>query len=88
MPETVKVDLSRVDVIDDAVAAQIEDLFQYHTWDDEQRRRGAVVRDALMDAYRALIEFVPPCPTRTRALNKIVDARMDANAAITHKGKY
>ena len=70
------------------VGIEIENLFQYHPWDDAKVNRGKIVKDALIAAYKAIIENVPPCPTRTRALNKIVDARMDANAAITHEGRY
>lgn len=67
---------------------QIVDLFEYHAWDDLQRAAGGGVRATLVEAYETIIKTVPPCPTRTRALNMLVDCRMLANAAITHKGKY
>jgi hypothetical protein len=74
--------------VDSDTRAQIHDLFQYHAWDDGMINQGSIVLNALEEAYAAIIANVPPSPTRTRALNAIVDARMLANAAITHKGKY
>lgn len=62
-------------------------LFTYHPWDEAQIKQGDNVRDALKEAYIAIVKSVPPCPTRTRALNLIVDARMLANAAITFCGE-
>ena len=44
--------------------------------------------DALKAAAMEIMIHVPPSPSRTRALNHLIDARMLANAAITHKGKY
>lgn len=67
---------------------QVADLFVYHPWTDEQVKQGNVVRRALGEAARAIIENVPPSPDRTVALRKIREARMDANSAITHNGKY
>jgi hypothetical protein len=67
---------------------ELDDVFDYHQWDDEQKESGQRVRDALKEAFAQIIENVPPCPTRTVALRKITEARMDANAAITHRGKY
>lgn len=66
----------------------IDDAFTYHSWDADQKARGAVVRDALKEAVRAIITVVPPGPDRTVAIRKIREARMDANSAITHQGKY
>lgn len=86
--EQAKVDLSRAPKASAEVLETISDLFQYHAWDAEQQEHGAEVRTALASAYSEIIDHVPPCPTRTRALNMLVDARMLANAAITHKGKY
>lgn len=81
-------DLNRAAELTVEVDAAVEDLFEYHPWDAEQQSRGSDVRHALANAVKALIANVPPCPTRTRAINHIVDARMLANAAITFKGKY
>lgn len=67
---------------------EIRELFTFSEWDEEQRKAGHEVREALIVAYDTIILQVPPSPTRTRALNNLVDARMLANAAITHKGKF
>jgi hypothetical protein len=83
-----QVDLTRATALGPEVVKTVDDLFIYHPWAEEQIARGSAVRSALQDAYEMIIEVVPPCPTRTRALNCLTDARMLANAAITHKGKY
>lgn len=77
-----------VDKVDDDVKNAVHDLFQYHEWTMGDIEKGANVRITLEAAYCAILHNVPPSPSRTRALNHIVDARMLANAAITHKGKY
>lgn len=86
-PQT-KIDLSRVSALNTDVLAEVRNLFEYHPWDKEQGDKGEAVRNALASAYRAIIESVPPCPTRTRALNMLTDCRMVCNAAITFKGRY
>lgn len=62
----------------------VEDAFQYHRWSPEQIASGGVVRAACVEAVRAILTNVPRSPLRTRAINAIFDARMLANAAITH----
>jgi hypothetical protein len=54
----------------------------------EQVEAGRRVRRALSDAVLQIIRDVPPGPDRTVAIRKIREARMDANSAITHGGKY
>lgn len=82
------INLQRADGTEEGLAEQVHHLFTYHKWDDEQVLKGQHIRGALEDAYVAIIKHSPPCPTRTRALNMLVDARMLANAAITRGGKY
>lgn len=62
------------------------DLFTFKPWNDEKIAKGGEVKDALKEAYKLIIKNVPSCPTRTRALNCLIDARMLANAAITFDG--
>jgi ferredoxin len=83
-----KVDLTRATECGPDEIGATRDLFDYHDWDDEQRKNGEIVRNMLCSSYQAIINAVPPCPTRTRALNLLLDARMLANSAIMHKGKY
>lgn len=70
------------------VSAQIDDMFEYHQWTPEQVERGKAVREALANAVKVVIANVPSGPDRTVAIRKIREARMDANSAITHGGKY
>lgn len=68
-------------------AKVVEDLFEYHPWDEQQQEQGRLVRNSLADAYKSILGNVPPGPTRSRALNMLVDCRMLANQAITFKGE-
>ena len=69
------------------VDREVENLFGYHPWTDEQKDAGKPVCEALAEAYKAILAHVPSSPTRTRALNAITDARMLANQAITFNGQ-
>ena len=66
----------------------VERAFTYQPWNEDQTRRGREVTAALIEAAKTILRNVPECPTRTRALNNLVDARMIANAAITHDGLF
>jgi hypothetical protein len=70
------------------VEAEIEDAFNYHPWTPMQVESGTAVREALANAVKVIIAEVPAGPDRTVAIRKIREARMDANSAITHGGKY
>lgn len=66
----------------------VHQLFDYAPWDEQQISAGERVRAALKLAVIEIIRNVPPGPDRTTAIRKIREARMDANSAITHGGKY
>ena len=83
-----RVDVMRADALTIEVSEAVDDMFDYHAWTDQQKARGGKVREALAGAVRTLIENVPPCPDRSAAIRKLREARMDANSAITHDGKY
>jgi hypothetical protein len=70
------------------VKASIADAFQYHAWDEKQTLNGTRIREALAHAVEVIVECAPPSPDRTTAIRKLREARMDANSAITHGGKY
>jgi hypothetical protein len=66
----------------------VEKAFEYQSWSPEQIKAGQVVRAALVEAAKAILNNVPESPLRTRALNNLVDARMLANASITFMGQF
>jgi hypothetical protein len=81
-------DFTRATEITPDVQASVEDAFEYHPWNPEQVEAGKRIRRVLADAVLQIIRDVPPGPDRTVAIRKIREARMDANSAITHGGKY
>lgn len=81
-------DFTRANELTAEVAATIDDAFEYHKWTPEQVAQGVEVRKALADAVKVIVANVPPCPDRNAAIRKLREARMDANSAITHNGKY
>jgi hypothetical protein len=84
------VDFVRATELTPEVSEAIDDAFeyQYHPWTDEQMNAGVLIREALADAVRVIVKNAPPSPDRSAAIRKCREARMDANSAITHKGKY
>ena len=81
-------DFTRATELTPEVQREVEDAFEYHEWTPEQVEAGTRVRRVLADAVLQIILDVPPGPDRTVAIRKIREARMDANSAITHGGKY
>jgi hypothetical protein len=67
---------------------EVDDMFTYYRWESGQVYRGDKIRQALAEAVKVIIENAPPGPDRTVAIRKIREARMDANSAITHNGRY
>lgn len=67
---------------------EVKDIMDYHKWSDEQIKAGQAIREAIGVALKVIINTVPPCPDRSVAIRKLREARMDANSAITHNGKY
>lgn len=81
-------DFTRARELSPEVEAAIEDAFEYHNWDEGQIQAGKKIRAALVGATKVIVQHCPPCPDRTVAIRKLREARMDANSAITHRGKY
>lgn len=82
-----RVDASRSDADElNRIDRDVKEVFTYAPWDKTQEAQGGAVRDALMAAYKTVLANVPPCATRTVALRKLVEARMDCNSAITFRG--
>lgn len=87
------IDINRLQPTDDAEIAAaaeiIDDQYTYHPWTQEQVAAGQLIRDALKIAAAAIIhQGAPASADRSAALRKLREARMDANSAITHGGKY
>ena len=70
------------------VEAAIDAAFQYQPWTPAQVAAGENIRKALADAVKAIVAGAPPSADRSAAIRKCREARMDANSAITHGGKY
>lgn len=70
------------------VEAIIKERFTYKQWTPDQIERGAAVTECAILFAKAIVRHVPPSPSRTRVINLIEEARMLANAAITHGGKF
>lgn len=82
-------DLSRATDLTPEVLTTIDDMmFEHHKWNEEQILAGVAIRGALALAVQTIIENAPPSPDRCAAIRKCREARMDANSAITHGGKY
>lgn len=82
--ETINNATRRTEYIDE----KVDDMFEYHSWTPEKVEAGKQVRAALANAVKIIIQHVPPGPDRSTAIRKVREARMDANSAITHGGKY
>lgn len=70
------------------VEALIVERFTYKQWTPQQVDAGRQVTEGAIEFAKDVVQHVPPSATRTRALNLIEEARMLANAAITHDGKF
>lgn len=81
-------DFTRATELTPEVEAAIDDAFEYHPWTAPQIEAGKNIRKALASAVKAIVAGAPPSPDRSAAIRKCRDARMDANSAITHGGKY
>jgi hypothetical protein len=66
----------------------IDAAMAYHPWSGSQIEKGDIVREALTLAAKAILRHVPAGPYRTVAIRKLLEARMDANAAITFRGRF
>lgn len=66
----------------------IEDAMSYLSWAPDQFAAGNEVREMLTLAAKAVLRHVPRCPRRTLALQHLISARMDANAAISFRGRF
>lgn len=75
-------------VTEEVTLENVDELMRYQPWMPDQLAAGDVVREALVAAVKAVLRVVPRCPNRTKAINHLVDARMDANAGISFRGRF
>lgn len=66
----------------------IDEAMRYQPWNEQQMEAGEIVRDALTAAAKAILRNVPAGRFRSTALHKVVEARMDANAGISFRGRF
>lgn len=67
----------------------IDAAMTYQPWDESWQSLAAdLVKETLTIAARAILRYVPRSPRRTLALQHLINARMDANAAISFKGRF
>jgi hypothetical protein len=71
-----------------AVIHNINKLFDYAPYNESQITASRIVINALKGAFQAILLNCPPSSNRTTALQHLIDARMRANAAITHGGRF
>lgn len=81
-------DFTRANGITPAIEAAIDQAFNDQPWSEEMVARGKRVREALATAVKVIVDCVPASPDRSAAIRKLREARMDANSAITHNGRY
>lgn len=82
------VDFTRARGLTPEVEKAIEDAFESRPLAGIQFTQVAAIRTALGDAVKAIVANAPPGPDRSAAIRKCREARMDANSAIAHGGKY
>ena len=66
----------------------IDDAMRYQPWTRDQQDAGEQVREVLTQAAKTILRTVPDGPFRSVALRNILDARMNANAAISFRGRF
>lgn len=81
-------DFFRATEVTDDVDLLIEDCMNPFTFDGVKSSKVATVRKALVEAVKVIVANVPPCPTRTVAIRKLIEAKMDCASAVAHDGRY
>ena len=68
--------------------SNVEDVFMYHAPEQGSEQAHLEVQEASVDLAKLIIEVCPSCPETTLAIRRLQEAKMWANAAIAHEGKY
>lgn len=75
-------------VVEPVSLDNVVECFTFQPWESDQIAAGRLVVAALIEATKVILTNVPSCPDRTVAIRKLREARMDANSAITHRGRF
>ena len=73
---------------EDINLSNVDDVMRYRPWTQFQAEQGDQVREALTLAAKTILRNCPPGRFRSVALRAIIDARMNANAAISFNGRF
>ena len=68
--------------------ANIEAAMTYQPWGPLETEAGEIVRESLTLAAKVILRHVPAGAFRSVALRAIIDARMNANAGISFRGRF
>ena len=68
--------------------ANIDAAMTYQPWGPLETEAGEIVRESLTLAAKAILRHVPAGAFRSVALRAIIDARMNANAGISFRGRF
>lgn len=66
----------------------IDEAMAYQPWMPDQQEAGTIIREALTTAAKAILRHAPVGRYRSVALRQVLDARMNANAAISFRGRF
>jgi hypothetical protein len=83
--------LNRATELTPEVQAALDLLFAYRDVAGRDTTRKIHIAETcicLRTAAKAIVMHVPPCPTRTVAIRRLVEARMDCELAIDLEGGY
>lgn len=73
---------------DEITLENIDEVMVFQPWDGYQHDCGTQVREALTHAAKIILRTVPPGRFRSVTLRNIIDARMNANAGISFRGRF
>jgi hypothetical protein len=70
------------------VEKEIREMMTFAPWGEKQIEAGKKVVEAGIALMLTIVNNVPPGPDRDIAIRHIRDARMSANSALTHQGRF
>jgi len=67
---------------------ELENIFTYHSPDDEQQKAYAAVNGFFLDCALECVKVTPDGPGKTVAIRKLNEARNAFNSAIALRGEF